>query len=261
MTLDPRFEDLARAWLNILVTWRPLLLLADVAEENAADPSGDGGAVAKELAVKAARHGIPCLALCTALESEVVGLREEPEFLAEYLASFGLREAAASTEVGDAGGDLRVWRPRAGEVAQRLPRLLNLQTYYTAGEKEARAWMCSRVRKDGSSLPFDLPGLSAAPQAAAAAVASPKAAGRSGKGSSGGGEGTGVPAGLAAKAIHTSFESRVKGVDVWRMEDLEELGVSEAQGAKVRARAVGKVRRLPAQALVEEGDVVEFTLS
>lgn len=252
--LDGRFEDLARSWLSVLVTWKPLFVLADVPEAAAGDTEGGeggplGNEASRQLLAHAAAQGVPGLAACVALEGEAAALREEPEFLAEYLASLGLRSAAAGT--GGAAG-LRAWRPQAPELARRVPRLLNLQTYYTAGEKEARAWLCPRVRKDGSPLAFALLG----PGGAGA-----KAGKATGKGAAGAEE-DGVCASVASRAIHTSFEARMKSVLVWKFEDLEALAPSASgPGAKERAKSAGKMRKLGATALLEEGDVVEFNLT
>ncbi|CAK0868813.1 unnamed protein product [Prorocentrum cordatum] len=133
--LDARFEELAKGWLNVVVTWRPLLLVADVPEAEAAGGSG----AAAELAAHAGRRGLPCVAACLALERERVALLEEPDFFREYLASLGLAGEGAD----GAGG----WRSQASEVVHRLPPLLNLLTYYTAGEKEAKVRTASCRRR------------------------------------------------------------------------------------------------------------------
>ncbi|CAE8695828.1 unnamed protein product [Polarella glacialis] len=259
--LDSRFEDLARAWLNVLVSWRPLLVLADVPEADAgsstalaAGPSGNQ--VAEAFASHVERHGIPCLTACVALESESAGLKDEPEFLQEYLESFGLRATAASEGAADSA-TLRQWNSQTGKIVSFIPKLLNQLTYYTAGEKEARAWMCHRIRKDHSPLPFAL---------LASGKATPAPAAKAAKATKGGSASAslddGVPAFLASKAIHTSFENRVKNVLLWKFEDLEALSPSDAgPGGKERAKADGKMKKVSAQHLLEDGDVVEFDLS
>lgn len=269
-TLDPRFEDLARGWLNSVVTWKPLILLADVPEADAGDAVGAtcaantdgpaGNAASRDLLAFAKEQGLPCIILCAALEGEVAGLREEPEFLTEYLSSFGLMEGELTTEGSNEPASLRPWRSRSADLTRYVPRLFNLLTYYTAGEKEARAWMCPRVRKDGSPLAFVLfdSGKITAP---AAVKPGKNASGKAGASGKSGTEEDGVPAPLAARAIHTSFESRLKNVELWRFEDLDALGTTDSgPGAKERARSTGKARKLPAQALLQEGDVVEFGL-
>eukprot|EP00746_Dinoflagellata_sp_MGD_P138472 gnl/MRDRNA2_/MRDRNA2_72121_c0_seq1.p1 gnl/MRDRNA2_/MRDRNA2_72121_c0~~gnl/MRDRNA2_/MRDRNA2_72121_c0_seq1.p1 ORF type:complete len:486 (+),score=105.08 gnl/MRDRNA2_/MRDRNA2_72121_c0_seq1:45-1502(+) len=227
--LDPRFEDLTRSQLNVLTTWRPMLVLADVPEADAADSSGSpmGNENSRRLSDHVAKLGMTCLVLCTALEGETVQLQEEPEFLAEYLESFGL---IVGSEKAEADTKLRPWHSQSAKLTRCLPRELNLLTYFTAGEKEARMWMCPRVQKDGLPLAY---------------------------------QGTeGVPAFLAARAIHTSFEQRVKQTLLWKFEDLAALepDSSGGPGGKERAKKAGKMQRLPRDGLVQEGDVVEFEL-
>jgi len=232
------------------VTWKPLLVLADVEVADVAaadDVTPFGNASCQHLAEHLAQRGLPCLTTCTALEGEVAGMRDDPDFLQEYLESCGLKEG----QEGDP--KLRPWISCAAELTRRIPPLLNLLTYYTAGDKEARAWMCPRVRRDGSSLAFEL-----TPRTSLAPVSVGKAGGP--KGTPGKGDDEGVPAALAARAIHTGFESRVKGLELWRFQDLDELGPSDASGAKERAKIAGKARKLPAMGVVQESDVVEFAL-
>lgn len=247
--LDPRFEDLARAWLNAIVTWKPLLVLADVPEADAGYAVGSSGqddagpvgnSSSQTLRAHVENQGIPCLTACVTLENESAALAEEPEFLKEYLESCGLTD-------GNQTGDLRPWKSQCSNIVQYIPRLLNQLTYYTAGEKEARAWMCHRVRKDGSALPFSLflPGQTSALQ--------DKTGNQS--------KHEGVAASLASRAIHTSFESRLKNVLLWKFEDLEGLGICDSgPGAKERARAKGMMKKVSGQHLLVDGDVVEFDL-
>eukprot|EP00930_Biecheleria_cincta_P076518 TRINITY_DN63728_c0_g1_i1.p1 TRINITY_DN63728_c0_g1~~TRINITY_DN63728_c0_g1_i1.p1 ORF type:complete len:517 (+),score=95.78 TRINITY_DN63728_c0_g1_i1:28-1551(+) len=255
-TLDPRFEDLARAWLNAIVTWKPLLVLADVPEADAGDAastsdqhdaSSIGNSSSQTLQLHVEKQGIPCLTACVTLENESAALAGEPEFLKEYLESCGLTDGSQG---GPSNTDLRPWRSQSAKIVEQIPRLLNQLTYYTAGEKEARAWMCPRVRKDGSALPFSLlsQGQPSVPQD------------KTGKGGSSQ-QSEGVPASLASRAIHTSFESRVKNVLLWKFEDLEGLGISDSgPGAKERARAKGLMKKVSGQHLLLDGDVVEFDL-
>lgn len=264
--LDRRFEDLARGWLNQLVTWRPLLIVADVPEPDAgaaARGSGNNGhlpmgnAASSLLLAHAERRGLPCLTACVALESESAGLRDEPEFLQEYLGSFGLRVGHAPE---DATSSLRPWTSQAASLVRQLPRLLNQLVYFTAGEKEARAWMCSRVRQDYSPLPFILSDTTNK-TAAVMQAASPPKGGKVAKASANVSD-SGVPAFLASRAIHSSFESRVKGILLWKFADLEVLGpLAIGPTVKERAKLEGKMRKLPAKHALEEGDVVEFELN
>jgi len=270
--LDRRFEDLARGWLNQLVTWRPLLIVADVPESDAgaaARGSSNNGSTnfganlplgneaSSLLLAHTERRGLPCLTACVALESESAGLRDEPEFVQEYLESFGLRGGHTPD---DTTSSLRPWTSQAASLVRQFPRLLNQLVYFTAGEKEARAWMCPRVRHDHSPLPFMLSDATSK-TAAATQTASPPKGGKAAKASASAAD-NGVPAFLACRAIHSSFESRVKGVLLWKLADLEVLGPSATGPAvKERAKAEGKMRKLPAKHAIEEGDIVEFELN
>lgn len=254
--LHPRFEELARGWLNVVVSWRPLLLIADVPEPDAGDaadaamPGPAGNAASRQLVAHAESCGIPCITACLALEGESAALQDEPEFLNEYLQSFGLRQVGDTSEGSKV---LRPWRSQSAEVVSYIPKLLNLLTYYTAGEKEARAWMCQRIGKDKAALPYALASSVGAESQAPLAKARKGASLASDEG---------VPANLASRAIHTSFEGRVKHVMVWKYEDLQAIGTSESgPSAKDQAKSAGKVKKAKAQDPLDEGDVVEFVLS
>eukprot|EP00929_Paragymnodinium_shiwhaense_P098087 TRINITY_DN59626_c0_g1_i1.p1 TRINITY_DN59626_c0_g1~~TRINITY_DN59626_c0_g1_i1.p1 ORF type:complete len:517 (-),score=147.18 TRINITY_DN59626_c0_g1_i1:131-1681(-) len=253
-SLDPRFEELARGFLNMFVTWRPLLVLADVPEKDAATTSDGklpGNGASSALAAHAQTSGIPCVTVCTALEAEVVALKEEPEFLADYLESFGLRLGGGSDS-----GSLKVWTSTSPHLVECLPKMFNLLTFYTAGEKEARAWMCGRVNREGAALPYSL--FESTPSEPAKETGAK--GGKAAKGSAAAADDDGVPAAQASCAIHTSFGARLKGFDVWKFEDLDAVGTGDSS-AKDRAKAAGKVKKMPREAVVREADVVEFHLS
>eukprot|EP00427_Karlodinium_veneficum_P006765 CAMPEP_0169176620 /NCGR_PEP_ID=MMETSP1015-20121227/65966_1 /TAXON_ID=342587 /ORGANISM="Karlodinium micrum, Strain CCMP2283" /LENGTH=426 /DNA_ID=CAMNT_0009251137 /DNA_START=276 /DNA_END=1556 /DNA_ORIENTATION=- len=260
LALDNRFEDLARGWLNALTTWRPLLVVADVPESDAgfsldangaSSPVGNSSSIALKSYLE--KHGVPCVTLCVALEGESAGLKDEPDFLKEYLESYGLVDANSADKTES--DQLRAWSSQCPELVTYFPRLLNQMIYYTAGEKEARAWMCPRVRKDRSPLPFSL-------IVSKVASTPPAKNGKANKDSSASSPNEdGVPAFLASRAIHTSFESRLKNVLLWKFSDLEVIGISDSgPGAKERAKADGKMKKCPSQHLLEDGDVVEFDL-
>jgi len=99
-----------------LLTAKPILYIANV-DEN--DLAGEGPLVQKvrEFAAKVGAHVVP---VCAKLEAEIAELDEADR--AEMLASTGL-EAPALTM-----------------VARQAYRVLGLQSYFTAGEKEVRAW-------------------------------------------------------------------------------------------------------------------------
>ncbi len=68
----------------------------------------------------AAQEGAPVVAVCAAIEAELADLEDEEK--AEFLAEMGLSE------------------PGLDRVVRAGYRLLHLQTYFTAGVKEVRAW-------------------------------------------------------------------------------------------------------------------------
>ena len=99
-----------------LMTSKPILYIANVDET---DLRGDSETVRK---VKefAAKHSALVVPVCAKLESEIAEL-EEPD-RSEMLAAVGLEEPALQT------------------VAKQTYKTLGLQSYFTAGEKEIRAW-------------------------------------------------------------------------------------------------------------------------
>ncbi|MBL8945435.1 MAG: redox-regulated ATPase YchF, partial [Myxococcales bacterium] len=68
----------------------------------------------------AASEGAPVVAICAALESEIAALSDEDKL--EFLADTGMTE------------------PGLNRLIRAAYNLLGLQTYFTAGEKEVRAW-------------------------------------------------------------------------------------------------------------------------
>ncbi len=101
--------------LNLL-TVKPVLYICNVAEADAAT----GNAFTTSVQAYAAQNQAGCVVICAAIEAELVGLAAAEQ--AEYLASLNL-ETPGLQRVIRAGYDL-----------------LNLVTFFTAGEKEVRAW-------------------------------------------------------------------------------------------------------------------------
>jgi hypothetical protein len=99
-----------------LITLKPVLYVANVAED---DLTGRGPA-ASAVAEHAAATGGQAVAVCAKLEAELAELAEADR--AEMLATMGLSE------------------PAIGPLARALNELLGLGTFYTAGDKEIRAW-------------------------------------------------------------------------------------------------------------------------
>jgi len=99
-----------------LMTAKPILYVANV-DEN--DITGEGPLV-QQVREFAARSGASVVPICAKLESEIAELEEADR--AEMLDSVGLHEPALAT------------------LAREAYRVLGLQSYFTAGEKEVRAW-------------------------------------------------------------------------------------------------------------------------
>lgn len=102
-----------------LLTAKPVLYLANVAEEDL--PEGDNPHVRTlRRAVEESGEITEVIPISSKIESELAEL--PPEERAEFLASLGLEE------------------PGLNRLIREGYRLLGLQTYFTAGEKEVRAW-------------------------------------------------------------------------------------------------------------------------
>ncbi|KIA81389.1 GTP-binding protein [Chromobacterium piscinae] len=108
-------EDKALIKPLCLLTIKPAMYVANVAE----DGFSDNPLLAK-VEEYAAKEGAPVVALCAAIESEIAELDDADK--AEFLETLGLEEPGLDRLI------------RAGY------KLLGLQTYFTAGVKEVRAW-------------------------------------------------------------------------------------------------------------------------
>ena len=114
---EPKDEEEARVFRQAqLLTAKPVLYVCNVAEEDAAS----GNALSEQVFVKAAAEGAEAVVVSAAIEAELVAMPVEDR--AEFLAELGLDESGLSRVI------------RAGY------KLLGLQTFFTAGPKEARAW-------------------------------------------------------------------------------------------------------------------------
>jgi GTP-binding protein YchF len=98
-----------------LITVKPVMYLANV-EEN----GFDNNPLLAKVAVLGQREHAPVVAICAKIESEIADLEDEDKTL--FLAEMGLDE------------------PGLNRVIRAAYDLLGLQTYFTAGVKEVRAW-------------------------------------------------------------------------------------------------------------------------
>jgi GTP-binding protein YchF len=103
-----------------LLTLKPVLYVANVGDDDLAGR----GAHARAVEAHAASVRSPWIAICGDLECELATM--PPEDRASFQAEFGLAEVA---------------RPR---LIQAVYTLLGLQTFFTAGEKEIKAWTIQR---------------------------------------------------------------------------------------------------------------------
>ena len=110
-------EDLRREWRMLqLLTAKPVLFVANVDEDSAAT----GNALSRAVEERAAQEGAIAVAISAKIESELALLDADER--SEYLAELGLAE------------------PGLNRLIHAGYQLLGLQTYFTAGPKEARAW-------------------------------------------------------------------------------------------------------------------------
>jgi len=106
-----------KSWRMLqLLTAKPVLYVCNVEEGDAAT----GNALSDRVAAKAAAEGAASVVISARLEEEIAQLSDAEA--AEFLAAMGLEEAGLDRLI------------RAGY------ELLGLQTYFTVGPKEARAW-------------------------------------------------------------------------------------------------------------------------
>ena len=110
-----------KAWNMLqLLSTKPILYVCNVGENEAAEGNAHSDAVAK----MAAEQGAGSVVISAQIEEEIAQL--EPDEAAMFLEEMGLEEAGLDRLI------------RAGY------ELLHLQTYFTVGPKEARAWTISK---------------------------------------------------------------------------------------------------------------------
>jgi len=110
-------EEDAKAWTTLqLLTSKPVLYVCNVAEDEAAE----GNAHSARVAEMAAAQGAASVVISAKIEEEISQLEADEAEM--FLEEMGLEEAGLDRLI------------RAGY------QLLGLQTYFTVGPKEARAW-------------------------------------------------------------------------------------------------------------------------
>ena len=183
-TLDEWTEDEMGSVIEAqVITSKKVLYVCNVEESCAAT----GNAYSELVAAHAAKEGAGAIVLSGAIESEIAEMDDEDD-RAMFLEELGLKESGLA------------------RMAREVYHLLGFQTYFTAGEKEIRAWTV----KAGATAP------------------------------------------QAAGVIHSDFERGFIKVEVYRIEDMEELGSEAALKAAGKLRIEGKTY------VVQDGDVMHF---
>jgi GTP-binding protein YchF len=100
------------------LTIKPVMYIANVDEASIADPFANE--YVKKVAEHAKRENAPVVPICGKIESEIAELAEEDK--KGFLSDMGMEE------------------PGLNRVIRAGYDLLGLQTYFTAGEQEVRAW-------------------------------------------------------------------------------------------------------------------------
>ena len=108
-------EEMALIKSLCLITAKPAMYVANVAENGFTN-----NPLLDQLTAYAAEQNAPIVAICAAIEAEIADLEEEDK--GAFLADMGMEEPGLNRLI------------RAGF------KLLGLQTYFTAGVKEVRAW-------------------------------------------------------------------------------------------------------------------------
>jgi hypothetical protein len=110
-------QDSQRRWMKELhlITAKPVLYIANVSEDGF-----DNNPHLDAVTGFASREGAEVVAVCAAIEADIAEL--DADEAAEFLQEMGLSE------------------PGLDRVIHAGYRLLNLQTYFTAGPQEVRAW-------------------------------------------------------------------------------------------------------------------------
>ncbi|WP_410014958.1 redox-regulated ATPase YchF [Sodalis sp. C49] len=114
-TLDLNEEEKAAIRYLSFLTLKPTMYIANVNEDGY-----ENNPYLDKVRAIAAGEGSVVVAVCAAVESDIAELEEEER--AEFMAELGLEE------------------PGLNRVIRAGYELLNLQTYFTAGVKEVRAW-------------------------------------------------------------------------------------------------------------------------
>jgi hypothetical protein len=117
-------DEKAKAYHLFLLTMKPMIYVANVSESDLSKPETD---FIRQVREHAESEGADRVVISAQLEADLVDL--EPEERPEYLASLGV------TETG------------LGKLIRGAYHTLGLISFFTAGEKEARAWTIRKGAK------------------------------------------------------------------------------------------------------------------
>ncbi len=117
-TVQPENEEEEAFYKTMgLMTVKPILYVCNVSEEEAAD----GNEWTQKVAAMAESQGAQAVIICAAIEAEIAQL-DTAEEKAEFLETMDLSE------------------PGLNKIIRAGYKLLGLETFFTVGPKEARAW-------------------------------------------------------------------------------------------------------------------------
>ena len=119
ITCELSDDDAALAKRLFLLSAKPTLFAANLKDSELADAENNPN-IAKICDYAGEHHGCETVAISAQIESELADLPAEEA--AEFLAEMGVSESGA------------------GQLIHKSYSLLGLQTYFTTGEKETRAW-------------------------------------------------------------------------------------------------------------------------
>jgi len=107
-----------------LLTIKPVIYVANIGES---DLNSSENSLLERLKEKAEEEGIPVVEICAKIEAELVEFPEEER--EEFLKALGIEE------------------PGLNKLIKEGVKLLNLITFFTANQKEARAWLIRKGTK------------------------------------------------------------------------------------------------------------------
>ena len=124
-TLGLDDEELQRIKPLCLITVKPVMYIANV------DESGfDNNPLLDKIIELGQKENAPVVSICAKIEAEISDLEDEEKLL--FLSELGLDE------------------PGLNRVIRAAYSLLGLETYFTAGVKEVRAWTCLLYTSDAA---------------------------------------------------------------------------------------------------------------